>query len=241
MRRSRVPALAFALATIGPFLLAAPAAAFQLTDCTLTASALDASGGPIDSVAGGQVDSTEASPFLVDHDGTVQWSGTTGSLVLKDHHWHIDLFGAPTPLQGGDTNAAGDTAGEGSIGVSTNLPFEVVGVFYVSGAIVGDGGSCEGSGWVKLRGDPLGTVPFFVAAGAAIVGLLMLISAASGAWPLGIFGGLLVGVAMALSAIMYAFVPLGVPTPWVIVAAATVAGLLFGITMRKPGAPPAVA
>ena len=52
-------------------------------------------------------------------------------------------------------------------------------------------------------------------------------------WLRGIVGGLLVGVGLALAAIIFAFNPLGVMTPWVMFAL----GLLLGIALVFVPAP----
>jgi hypothetical protein len=191
MRRAARVASVIGLSSLLSILVAAPAAAFDLNGgCTLTISSTDASGAALDSASGdpgGGQGGTQGDPFIVDWDGTVSWNGSSGSQVFMDHSWQVSVFGIPTPLRGGDPNDGGDTTAEGSTGVSENAPIELTGVFNVSGDINGaEGAHCDGSGWFKLNGNPLTTIPFWLAVVIAVVGLLLLLSArptASGAVP----------------------------------------------------------
>lgn len=201
------------------------AAAFPLTNCTLELTSLDASGNALDSAVGGGQDSTQEDPFLVDWEGRVVWNGTTGSQVIKNHSWHVDVFHFPTPLRGGDPNEAGDPNGDGTVDVSANAPFKLTGLFFVSGEISGEGGSCAGSGWFKVQGEPVGTPSFFVALLLLILGaILIAFGGARGSWLLALVGGLLFGLGLGLLLIMFSTLPLGSLT----VAAAVVLGLAIG-------------
>lgn len=219
-RRLAFPAiLAIAL------LIPGSAAAFPLTNCTLELTSLDESGNVVDSASGPSADSTQSDPFLVDWGGSVLWNGTMGSQVIKNHTWHVDVFQLPTPLRGGDSNEAGNPNGEGRVDVSANAPFQLTGTFFVSGEISGEGGSCAGSGWFKIVGEPVGTVPFFLALLLVILGtVLIAFGGARGSWGLALPGGLLFGVGLAGLMIMFSTLPLGSLT----VAASLVLGLLIG-------------
>lgn len=208
-------------------LIPAGASAFPLTNCTLDLTSLDANGGTIDSATVGANDSTQSDPFLADIDGTVAWAGTMGSQVIKDHHWSVSIFNIPTPLSGGDPNEAGKADGEGTVDVGANLPFAVVGLFYVSGQISGDGGSCEGNGWMRLRGNPFGTVGFWLFVVLVVLGAVMLYAGyrRSAAWA--IVGGVVFGLGLALGLITYALMLVGSWTP----IAAVVAGLALGVVV----------
>lgn len=220
-------------------LLPASASAFPLSNCTLALTSLDANGTTIDTATVGASDATQEDPLLVDWDGSVQWAGTMGSLVIKDHTWGVSVFNIPTPQSGGDPNEGGDTDGDGTVQVRDSLPFQFTGLFYVSGQISGTGGSCAGSGWVKLPGDPIGTMPFWLALLLVVLGLLMLWMGYRRGWGWAIPGGLILGLGSALMLIIYALMPVGSWTP----LAALVAGLLIGFVVvfirRRP--PPAVA
>lgn len=208
-------------------LVPAGASAFPLTNCTLDLTSLDANGANIDSATAGANDSTQSDPFLADIDGTVAWAGTMGSQVIKDHHWSVSIFNIPTPLSGGDANEAGDVDGTGTVDVGANLPFAVVGLFYVSGQMTGDGGSCTGSGWMRLRGNPFGTVGFWLFIVLIVLGTgLLYVGYRSGAaWA--ILGGVIFGLGLALGLITYALMLVGSWTP----IAAVVAGLVLGVVV----------
>lgn len=208
-------------------LLPATASAFPLTNCTLDVTSLDASGAVLDTATARADDATQSDPFLVDWDGSVAWSGTMGSQVIKDHHWSVSVFNIPTPLAGGDPNAGGKTDGAGTVRVAENLPFRFVGLFYVSGQIAGSGGDCAGSGWMKLTGDPVGTIPFWIFLALALVGLLMLFMGRGGSWFWCIFGGLILGLGLALGLIIFSTMLVGSLTPLAAIAAGLVVGLVL--------------
>jgi hypothetical protein len=160
-------------------LTAGPVGAFELNGgCTLDIASTDASGGSLDTASGapgGGQGGTQSDPFLVDWDGTVEWNGTSGSQVFRDHSWGVSVYGIPTPVRGGDPNEGEDTTGDGSTGVGENAPFPLVGVFHVSGDINGaEGTHCDGNGWFKLDGNPFTTIPFWIAVVIAVIGLLLL-------------------------------------------------------------------
>lgn len=206
-------------------LLPGSAAAFPLTNCTLELTSLDENGTVLDTAAAGGADSTQADPFLVDWEGRVVWNGTMGSQVIMDHSWNVDVFHFPTPLRGGDPNEGGDTDGDDTVDVSANAPFQLVGLFYVSGQISGEGGSCVGSGWFRIEGDPIGTVPFFVSLLLLVLGaILIALGGGQGSWLLGLLGGLLFGVGLAGLLILFGALPLGSIT----VPGTIVLGLLIG-------------
>lgn len=177
MRRLAHVAATIGLAGLLSLLLVTPAFAFDLNGgCNLSLSSTDAAGAALDTASVGQ-GGTQDDPFLVDWDGTVSWQGDSGSQVFTDHSWQVSVFGIPTPLRGGDPNDAGETSSSGSTGVSENAPFQFTGLYNVSGDINGtDGAHCDGSGWFKLTGNPLTTIPFWIAVIVALIGLLLMIS-----------------------------------------------------------------
>ncbi len=151
-------------------LTAAPAAAVTLTGgCQGTGRSLDADGNEIMTVTAPSAEpGTSGNPVLVDYDGTVEYAGS-GPLMV-DHHWEIQVFGV-TVKSGGSKNGSRQTSTDGVADVSDYLPFKITGVYYVSGGISGDGGSCDGNAFVKLIGSPVGTIPWIVALGFIVVGL----------------------------------------------------------------------
>ena len=148
--------------------------------CTLELVSTDASGGPVDTASGtGPAGGgTQDDPFLVDWDGTVSWDGTSGDQVFNNHAWQTFVFLVPTPVRGGDPNEDDDVTGNGTVGVSENAPFRIAGLYYVSGNIDGEGGThCDGSGWFKLTGNAVATIPFWVAVLIAVAGAVLIASA----------------------------------------------------------------
>jgi hypothetical protein len=194
-------------------LLPASASAFPVTNCTIELTSVDGDGATIDTATVGDADGTQANPLLVDWDGSVDWAGTTGPLVIKDSRWSISLFYVPTPESGAEANENGHNDGDGSVRISEDLPFRVTGLYFVSGQISGTGGGCEGSGWINVTGDPFGTVPFWIGIGMIVVGVLLLGVGYRWAWGLAILGGLLVGLAATVMLIIYRVMPAGEWTP----------------------------
>lgn len=220
---TRLAALAAVILLLG---LPASAGAFPLTNCTLDLTSTDASGAPLDSATGNGAGGTIEDPFLVDWEGSVHWEGTTGSQVIMNHSWNVDVFYLPTPLRGGDPNTGGDQDGSDDVDVSDNAPFRLTGLFFVSGAMSGEGGSCSGSGWFKIAGDPIGTIPFWAGVGVALLGLLLIfLGWNSPSWLAGIFGGFFLGLGLAVILISVSVLPLGGATPLVLLGL----GLLVGI------------
>jgi hypothetical protein len=216
--------LALVATLAAALLIPGSAAAFPLTNCTLELTSLDSEGLALDSATGGSADATQEDPFIVAWDGEVLWNGTMGSQVIKDNSWHVDVFGIPTPLRGGGANDEGKTDGEGTVDVSSNLPFTVSGLFFVSGDLTGEGGSCAGSGWLKLDGDPVGTVPFFLALALVVLGAVLIAVGARGGWLPALVGGLLFGIGVAMLLVGFSTLPIGSLT----VAGSVVLGLLIG-------------
>lgn len=216
-----------ALIALPALILSIPASvsAFPLTNCTVALTSVDADNIVIGTANSGGANGTQEDPLPVAWDGMVQWAGTMGALVIKDHHWSVSVFMLPTPQSGGDANEAGDTDGDGTVEVSDTLPFEVTGLFYVSGRISGEGGSCEGSGWVRLTGDAFGTIPFWIGLVLVVLGLLMLWRGYLGSVALAVVGGILLGLGGAVLLTIYALMPVGQWTP----LAALLAGLAIGI------------
>ena len=195
MRRTMIGAVV--LAALGVLVLAAPVGAFPLTNCTLKATALKADGSTMGSIENGKADATQDNPFLVDWDGTITYSGGS-NIAMLNNTWSVSVFTFPTPLSGGDDNPKDDRTGSGTVGVSANAPFRFTGLYYVYGELTGSGGSCVGSGWFKLAGDPIGTIPFFGGLGILILGLLDAgRSALRGHTITAIVGGILTGLGTA--------------------------------------------
>lgn len=230
MRRTMTAAVM--LAAVWILMLAAPAAAFPLVNCTLQATALAADGSTIDSIQSGADDATQAKPFLVDWDGTVSYTGTS-QIEMKANTWHVDVFGIPTPLRGGDPNTADSRDGKGTVGVSSNAPFRITGLYFVSGSITGSGGICTGSGWLKLTGDPTGTIPMLIALALLVLGLIMLAFGARGHAITGVLGGILTGLGLATLLVLYSTLPLGASTPIFVLLLGLILGILVALFGRR--------
>jgi hypothetical protein len=228
----RTIAVATGVASLAWFLLiAVPSiSAFPLTTCTLTVTSRDASGSVVStaSEAGG---GTRDDPFIVDPKGTVEWSGTTGGSPIANASYHVEIFGVPTPLQG---SASGDnprSSASGVIDLGEILPVDLAGLIFVSGALESGGAPvCEGSGWIKIAGDPVPTPGFVAGAALALVGLASVLSSVRGRHPFrGAIGGLLGGAGLALLSGVTGILPLDEQTPLVEVIAAVILGLAIGV------------
>jgi hypothetical protein len=215
-------------------LLPAAAGAFPLTDCTLNLTSVGADGKNLDEATGGGKDSTLADPFQVDWDGTVAWEGTTGSQVIKNSHWSVSVFSIPTPLSGREENADGERDGDGTVEVGVNLPIPITGLFFVSGSIAGEGGSCTGSGWMRLVGNPLGSALFWIGLVLILLGLLALWRGYLRSSILAAFGGLLLGLGVAAMLIVYAAMFVGQWTPLAAFAAGLFIGLVVAVMRPEP-------
>jgi hypothetical protein len=213
----------------------APTAAFPLDACQLTITSRDADGSILDVAESGALDGSQVNPLLVSWSGTVTWTGGTGA-VIRHTTWHVEAFGLPTPVRGGDANEDGDTAGEDSVRVADLVPFRVAGLVYVSGTLEGEGGSCRGSGWLQVVGDPTGTIPFIAAVALWLVGAVLLAVGARGHWLPAIGGGLLVGLSSALLLVQLATLPFAEATPGVVAVGGLLLGLLAVVYGRAIGA-----
>ena len=231
MRRAVVRAVMAAVLIV---LVLAPsqAAAFPLTTCQLALQSTDANNVAIDTAAGGAPDSTSADPFKVDWEGSVSYKGTT-TVVIKNYTYGIAVFGVPTPLQGGGTNDAENTEGDGTVGVAANstLPFKITGLYYVSGRYSGEGGTCTGSGWFLLLGDPIGTIPWLLGLGSTVLGALGLVAGVRGHAMTGVVGGLVLGIGVDLLLITSATLPLAENTP----LAGLIGGAVLGVVAALAG------
>jgi hypothetical protein len=225
------------LATIGAIAVVlltavAPVAAFQLTTCTLQLTSTDASGGPVDAAASGDQSGSQSAPFKVDWDGQVGYQGSTTD-IIKDYAYKVSVFGVPTPLQGKGDNSAENTDGNGSVSVSANSPFRAAGLYYVTGEYTGTGGTCTGSGWFLLRGDPIGTVPWTGGVVLTILGALGLVAGVRGHTLTSLFGGVALGLGLVLLAISHAVLPFAENTPLLILVVSTALGLVIGVLGRR--------
>jgi hypothetical protein len=176
---------------------------------------------------------TQDEPLQVDSSGSVAWSGTTGSQVIRNNSWHIEVFYLPL-FRGSSTNADGETSAKGTVDFRKDAPFRFTGLYFASGGISGDGGACDGSGWFRAIGDPVGTLPFYLGLVLAIIGLVLLAWAvARGSIVAGVAGGLLTGLALATLLVIFSALPLGASTPLATVAIGIVVGVASWLVGRS--------
>ena len=220
-----------------PLILPASVGAFPLTTCTLTLTSTDANGKTIATATGGADDATETNPFLVDWDGTVTWRGTSGATAVKNNSWHVDVFMVPTPLRGGDANDKSNKVGTGTTSVRANAPFQFTGLYYVSGEFRGEGAACVGSGWLKLTGNPVSTIPFWIAVVLGLLGLLLLALGLRGSWGWAVLGGIFTGLGLAAVLAMLAVLPIGPWTPLAALGLFVLVGLAVAVFAPKPPGP----
>jgi hypothetical protein len=218
-------------------LLPGTAGAFPLSTCSLELLSNGADGGAIDTASSGANDATQADPFDVEWEGSVAWDGST-NVVIKNYTYSISVFNVPTPLQGGGTNDDENTDGDGSVSVAANSPFRAAGLYYVSGTYSGEGGTCTGSGWFRLLGDPVGTVPWIAGLVLAVLGGLGYVAAVRGSVLLGLLGGILLGLGIDLLLISHAVLPLAELTPIVVLVATILIGLGLAILRSRLGRQP---
>lgn len=129
-------------------------------------------------------DTSRQDPFEVDPEGGLSWVARSPA-VITNHFWeiYVDIGGFPVTVAGNEqaeTNADGAAENTGEVDnvsayvreVSNLVGFELAGVFEVGGEIEGDGGACDGFGFVTLTAAPLTTLVSWI---AAAIGLLSLI------------------------------------------------------------------
>jgi hypothetical protein len=222
-------AILLLLAVAGPASAADPPAGAAITGpCTLNALSTDADGTDLDELEGPGT-SDPLSPFDLDRKGKVAWTGTGPAITTGTYQ--VTVYGVPVPIMSGDIdNADGKTSADGVIVVADFLPIDIVGTFEVSGSVSGEGGSCSGSAWVRLDGNPLTTVPGLVGIGLAAVGLLGVLSSLRGRHPWrGLFAGLLVGLAAGILAVVFGILPIGAISLPAAVGAGSLLGLILGL------------
>ena len=182
---------AVVVATTLALLLVLPVLAAQLSGgCSMEVrsfSGPDVSGSTIDegSLNGTQPEGgvgSQSRPFKIDPAGSVDFAFHTGSTVFVNNHWSIYAQGLPIPiLQGSDDNPL-DVDETGVVNIDKQvaaLPFKFVGTVFVSGDLWGnrDTSHCYGEGYVQVLGDPIGTVPWDIAAAMILLSGLVLLTA----------------------------------------------------------------
>jgi hypothetical protein len=222
-----------AICAAGLMAAAPTASAFPLNGCTMSVQSMRADGTILDNASGPGSAGTQDEPLDVDSSASVTWSGTTGGQVIKNNSWHIEVFNLPL-FRGSEPNADGDSSAEGTVDFGKDAPFRFTGLYFVSGGMRGDSGACDGSGWVKMIGDPIGTLPFFAGLVLAILGIVLLAWAVGrGSLLGGVAGGLIASLGVATLLVIFSALPLGAATPLAVLAIGIVVGLACGLVGRS--------
>jgi hypothetical protein len=150
--------------------LSAPAASAATLGggCNGAGTSKDADGTKLDTASAPGAGGTKSAPFLVDSNGTVDYSGTTPT-VFHNHSWHVDVSGI-TVKDGGSNNGTNQSGTSGTVKVHSYLPVNAVGLYRVTGGITAGEGACSGSAWIKVAGSPVGTVGWIAGLVAAALG-----------------------------------------------------------------------
>ncbi|MGH8915464.1 MAG: hypothetical protein ACRDZM_13225 [Acidimicrobiia bacterium] len=181
-----------AFSSILPLILAVALLAFGATGLTAVNENGELNGGcaveATSDVDTTQVtDSSRRDPFDIDPEGSLSWVATSPGPIM-DNVWeiYVDVGGFSVPVAGNDEpdpNTEGNQENSGEVTDVSSYVEEVTdftgvelrGVFLVGGQIEGDGGACDGFGFVRLTADPLGTLIAQIAAGVGVLALLGLL------------------------------------------------------------------
>jgi hypothetical protein len=136
---------------------------------------------------------TPADPVVIpDESGVVvEYTGNTGGVVIKNHRGSIAVDVGPIPItvaEWSGRNADDEVATTDNYALDeafAKLPFDIVGIYRVSGTHVGRGGTCEGFAYVKIEGNPLSTVPGIAATVVTAASAAGVVAAASARKPKG--------------------------------------------------------
>lgn len=131
-------------------------------------------------------DTSRRSPFDVEPDGGLSWIASSPG-PITDHEWEIWVVVGGfeyVVADGAEENSDMDTANEGDEpsveGYVEDLGFrsgeQIQGVYEVGGFIDGEGGACDGFGFVRIDGEFLGTIVYWVAFILALLSLLIFIA-----------------------------------------------------------------
>jgi hypothetical protein len=132
-------------------------------------------------------DATRSNPFDVDAEGSISWNATSPQAIMN-HTWviNVDIGGFAVPVaKGGDPNTAGTLSSVDSKSIpelvqrakdqgttGADLLLGLRGIYRVFGNINGSS-SCSGDAYVNVEGNPLTETPGQVAAGLAVLGLIL--------------------------------------------------------------------
>jgi hypothetical protein len=135
-------------------------------------------------------DTSRQDPFQVDPDGSLSWVATSPA-PITNHFWeiYVDVGGFSVGIASNDEaepNLDEDTENTGDVAdlsvyiaeVSGASGLELDGVFEVGGDIEGEGGACDGFGFVELTAEPFSTLISQIAAAVGLVALIGLLTMA---------------------------------------------------------------
>ncbi|HEX2142698.1 MAG TPA: hypothetical protein VHK28_10590, partial [Candidatus Limnocylindria bacterium] len=233
------PALAALVTLVTP---TGHAGAFPLRGCALTVTSLDASGTALDTARDGEATGNQAisaepeggtadDPLRIAWNGALQWAAAGDEEPIESGQLRLAVFGIPLP--------AVDLASGASMDLGEAVPFRYTGLYYLSGQLRSGERVCAGSGWVLVVGEPAGTVPFLVALLLAVLGIVLLATAVRGEWLAAALGGPLLGLGGAVLMVLYATLPFGEATPWMVIGVGMLLGAVAGYGGRRRRARPA--
>ena len=190
-----------------------------------------------------------SNPIVVpDADGVmIPWQGSA-PFGNNGHEGELRLHLGPTTIRiadwaDDDLSAPNESRADGVYALDDfreELPFPVVGLYRVSGTHAADGGSCSGSVMLRFEGATLGSPVAAGATGLGALGVVLVVLAAvvthaaatagrvRGRQLLGLVGGLIVGVAVAILLQQTAVWPLDTLSSIGLPVLAAVLGLLAG-------------
>lgn len=121
---------------------------------------------------------TRTDPFDIDPDGMLHWEGTSNAAIMN-YQWEVfvDVGGFNLRVANGmDPNTDGDQDNDGDEGLKQYSDQvrrygggEIRGIYYVSGNLIGEGGRCDGAGYVRVPGS------VFESTLGIVVGIIFLI------------------------------------------------------------------
>jgi hypothetical protein len=179
-RVATYPALAIAL------LLAIPPIAYGVTGIGEIGSSGELNGGCSVEAASDLdttvvTDTSHSNPFDIDPDGGLSWLASSPG-PITDHEWEIWVVIGGfeyVVADGAESNSDMNTTNDGDVpdvtGYVEDLGFragdQIRGVYEVGGFIDGEGGACDGFGFVRIEGGFLGTIASWVALIVALIAL----------------------------------------------------------------------
>jgi hypothetical protein len=126
-------------------------------------------------------DTSHSNPFDIDPDGGLSWLASSPG-PITDHEWEIWVVIGGfeyVVADGAESNSDMNTTNDGDVpdvtGYVEDLGFragdQIRGVYEVGGFIDGEGGACDGFGFVRIEGGFLGTIASWVALIVALIAL----------------------------------------------------------------------